>query len=184
MHAIVLALNPSQDFFGVLVSTMAQYPPNKPYEPGPAYQQGGYQQMPYMPDPYAQDKSHLNLLAIFYFVKAGLSLFGALICLIEAIIGIVMIFGSQQTKGQDAEMMLIMGIAWACIGGIAFLISTIAGVLQLMAGRKLQKRTGRTFCFVVAIITALSIPLGTILAVFTFVVLNRPSVQQMFDAKK
>lgn len=138
----------------------------------------------YVPDPYAQDKSHLNLLAIFYYVKAGLSLFGALICLIEVIVGIFMIVGSQQSSGQDAEMLLVMGIIWTCIGGIIFFTSTILGVLQIMAGRNLQKHKGRTFCLVVAVITALSIPLGTILGIFTFIVLSRPSVQQMFNGNQ
>ena len=152
------------------------YPPQSNPPPGQAHFAPG----PYAPDPYGQDKSHLNLLAVFYYVAAGFSLFGALVCLAESIFGIFMIVASQQEKTRDAETLFVIGIVWVCIGGLIFFFSLMLGVLQIMTGRKLQKRTGRTFCFVTAVITALNIPLGTVLGVFTFIVLNRPSVQQMF----
>ena len=56
----------------------------------------------------------------------------------------------------------------------------LGAVLMIMTGLNLQRRKGHTFCQVVAGLTCLSIPLGTILGVFTFIVLNRPEVKVMF----
>lgn len=161
---------------------MAQYPPN-PYAPGQPYQQGGYQPMPYRPDPYAEDKSHLNLLAIFYYVKGGLTLLGSLLPLIYLFFGIIMIAGGAANAGgnqPDGEELVMVGVIITAVAGFfTFLIGTL-GICQIMAGRKLQTYQGRTFCLIVAAITCLNIPLGTVLGIFTFVVLGRPTVQQRF----
>ena len=37
------------------------------------------------------------------------------------------------------------------------------------------------FCFVIACLACMQMPLGTILGVFTIIVLARPSVKEMFD---
>ncbi len=46
----------------------------------------------------------------------------------------------------------------------------------------LKQRKSRTFCLVVAAISCLEVPYGTILGVFTFLVLERPSVARLFGA--
>jgi len=55
-------------------------------------------------------------------------------------------------------------------------------VLMIIAGRFLAKRRHHTFCIVVAAIACLFMPFGTILGVFTLVVLMRDSVRLQFDA--
>jgi len=162
---------------------MAQYPQGNPYAPGPPYQQGGYQPMPYQPDPYAEDKSHLNLLAIFYYVKGGLTLVGCLLPLIYVVIGVIMIFGGAAGgggNGPNGEELVVVGIVIIAIAGLIVLLLGTLGVCQILTGRKLQTYQGRTFCLVVAGITCLNIPLGTVLGIFTFIVLGRPTVQQRF----
>lgn len=51
-------------------------------------------------------------------------------------------------------------------------------------GRFIAQRKYYTFCFVMAAVESLFTPFGTVLAVFTLVVLLRESVKQMFDANK
>jgi hypothetical protein len=53
------------------------------------------------------------------------------------------------------------------IGGIAVAIGLTMAVLKLLAGECLRRRRGYIFCFVVAILECLNLPLGTILGVFT-----------------
>ena len=52
-----------------------------------------------------------------------------------------------------------------------------------MAGGKYRKhQRGYWFCFVLAIITLLNFPIGTILGIFSLIVLRRPSVKALFQA--
>jgi hypothetical protein len=50
------------------------------------------------------------------------------------------------------------------------------------AGRFLRRRTHRTFCLAVAAVSCLFTPFGTVLGVFTLIVLSREGVRQAFDA--
>ena len=50
-----------------------------------------------------------------------------------------------------------------------------------MCARWHGQRRNRSFCFVVACLSCFNVPLGTILGIFTILVLNRPSVQAGFD---
>jgi len=55
----------------------------------------------------------------------------------------------------------------------------LAGCM-VAAGRKLKRRASRTFCLVVAGIECLLMPFGTVLGVFTIIVLMKDSVKQLF----
>jgi hypothetical protein len=61
-----------------------------------------------------------------------------------------------------------------------FLIAAVIyGILMLMAGGKLRKQRGYGFCFFVAIVDLLGFP-SIILGIFTLIVLNRPTVKELF----
>ena len=67
-----------------------------------------------------------------------------------------------------------------CMGSIFVLGGWAWAILLLVTARKLRARKNRMFCCVIAGITCASVPLGTVLGVFTLVVLMRPSVQALF----
>ena len=46
-----------------------------------------------------------------------------------------------------------------------------------------SRRKHYTFCFVMACVECLSVPFGTVLGVFTILVLNRASVKELFNPK-
>jgi hypothetical protein len=52
----------------------------------------------------------------------------------------------------------------------------------ILAGRFLAQRVYYTFCFVVAALECIFVPFGTILGVFTIVVLQRSTVKEMFTS--
>jgi hypothetical protein len=54
-------------------------------------------------------------------------------------------------------------------------------VLDVMAARSLSTRQRRTFCMVIAALNCMNAPLGTLLGVFTFIVLGRDSVRLEFE---
>jgi len=72
---------------------------------------------------------------------------------------------------------LALGMVIAMITlGLAF------AVCLVVAGRKLAQQSGYTFCLVMAALSCLVVPLGTVLGVFTILVLLRPTVKERFAA--
>jgi len=141
------------------------------------------------PHPQAlQDAEHLKLLAIFHYVFAGMAaLFGS-IPIIHVIIGIMMVSGkipmgppASSSAGAPPPLMPSdFGWFFIVIGGGIVLLSWVYAGLVFYAGRCLSARQKRTFCFVMACISCLHVPLGTALGVFTMLVLQRPTVQALF----
>ena len=55
------------------------------------------------------------------------------------------------------------------------------GVLTLYAGRCVQKRRNKTLIYIMAALNCMFIPYGTLLGVFTFIVLASPAAIQEFS---
>jgi hypothetical protein len=70
---------------------------------------------------------------------------------------------------------------WFYLAGAIWFVTS--GILNLISGLCLRARKGRTFSLVVAGINCLHIPLGTVLGVFTIVVLIRDSVRELYSAR-
>ena len=64
-------------------------------------------------------------------------------------------------------------------GGIWFMASCVVNVIS---GLCLRARKLRTFSLVVAGFNCMHLPLGTVLGVFTMIVLMRDSVRELYDA--
>jgi hypothetical protein len=59
-----------------------------------------------------------------------------------------------------------------------------AGVLNAISGWCISKRRARTFSLVIAGIDCIGMPFGTVLGVFTIVVLVRSSVLEIYASEK
>ena len=125
-----------------------------------------------------QDEEHLRLLSILYYVWGGLTAFGVCFVGIYAVVaGGVLTAASQSHNGPPV---FVGPMIFVVLGFVTLLIATVAG-LTIWTGFNLAKRKHYTFCFVVAALICLNVPLGTALGVFTIIVLTRPSVKEMFD---
>jgi hypothetical protein len=129
-----------------------------------------------------KDEEHLRLLSIFHFVVGG---FAALILpflVIHFLFFMTFFANAEAFPGAKEQAfpreMIPIFIACYCIAGL--IISLFAGA-NLLSGWLLRQKTHRVFSFVVAALDCLSIPWGTILGVFTILVLTRPSVQRMYE---
>ncbi len=127
-----------------------------------------------------RDAEHLRLIAIFHYVFAGLALLGLGFVLMHYML--MRTAMSPEVLAQSPNpppagfMAMIVGV-YVLIGSMM-----LAGaLLNLLAGNFLRKRRARLFCMVVAGLDCLQVPLGTVLGVFTLVVLNRDSVRIAFD---
>lgn len=127
-----------------------------------------------------QDRDHLRLLAIFHYVFAGLGVCGlSFVVLHYTFLNTMM--SMEQAKGRpdappDAFMEIFIWIyvimAAVCLTGM---------ILNVMSARFLKARRNRTFCMVVAGLNVLQVPFGTMLGVFTLLVLARDSVRRAFE---
>jgi hypothetical protein len=64
-------------------------------------------------------------------------------------------------------------------GIVAIVLSSIYGIVVIMAGSTLRKQRGYRFCFFVSILDLLSFP-GLVLGIFTLIVLMRRTVKELF----
>jgi hypothetical protein len=64
--------------------------------------------------------------------------------------------------------------------GLFAAVVVVFGVVQAVAGRCIAKRRARLFTLLVAIPRVIFIPWGSLLSIFTFVVLESASVQQIY----
>jgi hypothetical protein len=128
------------------------------------------------------DADHLNLLAIFHFIGAGLAVLGILFlaghfALMHMVFANPKFMENQKQPVPPAQVFAIL--KWFYLAGAVWFVTS--GVLNLISGLCLRARKGRTFSQVVAGINCLHLPLGTVLGVFTIVVLSRESVREAYE---
>jgi len=131
------------------------------------------------------DQEHLRLLSIAYLVSAGMSAFFSLFGLLYASMGAFMAALIARAPVKPGEELPPAFIAWffGLFGLGMFSIMLGFGVLKLIAYRRLQQRRSRAFCMVVAGLSCIGVPYGTLLGVFTFMVLGRPTVVRLFEGR-
>ncbi|MBV9109214.1 MAG: hypothetical protein JO306_07400 [Gemmatimonadetes bacterium] len=129
-----------------------------------------------------QDAEHLRLLSIFHTVVAGLTALFACIFITHIVIGITALRnpGSFDT-GPGAPPGPMFGWMFLMAGTIAVLGGWTMATLTFLAGRYLKRRIRYTFCLVVAALNCMLMPFGTVLGVFTLIVLLRSGVKAMFQ---
>lgn len=126
----------------------------------------------------------MDLLKVFYYVLSGLTAVLGLLPLIHIFMGIAMregVFPPATSQPEEAEFMKMFGLMFIVIGICSILFSWTMAAFQFAAARCLGRRRRRVFCLVVAGLTCLNVPLGTVLGIFTFIILQRPMVRTMFD---
>ena len=132
----------------------------------------------------SRDEEHLNLLSVFHYVVAGAAALFACIPIIHVIIGIAVLvggFGSGPGAHAGGELPdRLFGLIFIVVGGLAVLAGWTLAAVLFAAGRCLARRKRYTFCLVVAAISCIFMPFGTVLGVFTIIVLVRPSVKELF----
>mgnify|MGYP003405610100 CR=1 FL=1 len=132
-----------------------------------------------------QDEEHLRLLSMFHYIVAGITGLCACVPVIHLVVGLAMLFtpeefSSEQSSGPDR----LVGLLFTVFAGAFIAAGWALAIATAWAGRCLARRESRTFCFAVAAVNCLNTPIGTVLGVFTIVVLMRPSVEELFAARK
>ncbi|MHC4084258.1 MAG: hypothetical protein ACYSWZ_02020 [Planctomycetota bacterium] len=127
-----------------------------------------------------QDEEHLKLLSIFHYVVGGILGFFACIPIIHLIIGIAMLAGAFGGDGPPPAM----GLLFLVGGLIAITAGWTLAICLIISGKRIARRTSYKFCFVIACISCAFQPFGTILGIFTIIVLIRPRVKELFGVQQ
>ena len=130
-----------------------------------------------------RDKEHLKILSVCYYVMSGLTVIGGCFCLLYMVMGVSMLStlsGSSRASASEPEGVIMMGGMFVVIGVVGALIAFVVAALEFVVARRLVSNQSRMLCMVIAGINCLSMPVGTVLGVFTFIVLSRPSVAMSF----
>lgn len=126
-----------------------------------------------------EDLDQLRLLSIFHYVVAGMMALFSLFPIFHLLIGLGMLTGSlPDTQGDEAArfvggFFVVFALAWIVFG-------LISAALVALAGVYLKQQRKYTYCLVVAALSCLFMPFGTVLGVFTIIVLMRDSVKRLF----
>ncbi len=131
------------------------------------------------------DQQHLRLLSIFHYVAGGLLYLFGFFPIIHLLMGILMLSGVMDSENQPDEAMLrVMGCFFLIFPLLFMMAAWTLATLIIVSGRKLARRVSYTFCLVIAGIECVFMPFGTVLGIFTIIVLCRPSVKEIFVQKK
>jgi hypothetical protein len=154
---------------------MTESPP--PIEPPPplAYR---------APADWSRDGEHLRLLAIFHYIIGGIIALLSSCAIFYLVFGLFMIANPRMLAPPPGAppQPAAVGYMFTIIGGVIVFSGWIIGGLIIYSGRCIAGRRSRTFSLILAGVMCLWLPFGTILGIFTFLVLLRESVAQLYGA--
>ena len=131
------------------------------------------------------DIENLNLLSIFHFVGAGLACLGLLFLAVHFAFMHSFLedpsawqpHGAKPVPPPPPELIKFFGFFYALFA-LWFIASLILNIISAVC---LRTRKSRNFSLAVAAVNCLHLPLGTVLGVFTIVVLCRDSVRTLYE---
>lgn len=137
-----------------------------------------------------RDEQHLGLLTIFNYVYAALqAVYGLMFGAMYVLFG-VFAMAMPNTAGPGAPgggggpsgaPPTFFGGFFICmgVGAMLFILALAAGTA--VCARCLSQRRGRIFCFIMSGINCTQAPMGTVLGVFTIIVLAHDGVRELFE---
>jgi hypothetical protein len=134
----------------------------------------------------SQDESHLDALAIAHFVVGGLFALLALLPLLHVAFGLAIAFFPNVFSDQNNANPppAIVGWILATIGGFCVLLGETLAACIIFSGIRLRQRRGYLFSFIVACIGCVMVPFGSVLGIFTIIVLSRDSVKRLYAVRQ
>lgn len=132
------------------------------------------------PAPDSTDLEHLKLLAIFHYIVGGLVMLFGCLGLFYVVFGIFLLVDPEALSRKGEPPPPLLGAALSIMGLVFTLGGWIFGGLMIYSGRCLRAQKKWMFSLIIAAISCLQVPVGTLLGVFTIVVLSRPSVKRLY----
>jgi len=130
-----------------------------------------------------QDEQALRTLSIFTYIWAALCLTGVVLGTGWLIAGQALSNVDKGAWGTDPDMPVddMMNGTLMSRFGVALIVGMSAlAILHFVAARSLRRKKNPVVIYISAAIACLSVPLGTTLGIFTFIVMTRPGVKALF----
>jgi len=128
-----------------------------------------------------ENLQHLKLLSIFHYIVGGLAGLFACLPIFHLVIGIALIIASSAAKGNGDLPPAIVGWLFALLGFAIIIMGWTFAICVICAGRCLARRKHYIYCLIIAGIECTFLPYGTVLGVFTIIVLMKPEVKELFN---
>lgn len=124
------------------------------------------------------DNEHLRLLRIGFFISAAQTAIFIPVGLLYAGMGVM--FSQLPTGAAPPPSFVswLFGLIGAGFAGFA----AVGATLKLLTAIRLKERRSRVMCLIAAGLSCMEIPYGTVLGIWTFMVLGRASVRRQFEA--
>ena len=127
-----------------------------------------------------QDEQYLRTVSIFHYIVAGFAVLFSLIPAIHLVLGILMASGVL-SDAKDPFPLALVGWFFIVFASIWIMTGLTFSTCVLLAGRNLQARRRYMFCLVMACVECMFMPFGTVLGVFTILLLLKEQVKAEFD---
>lgn len=128
---------------------------------------------------HAKDERHLGQLSLGFKIYAGINALFSCIPFIHLFIGIMMVTGRLDDGANPPPA--AFGWFFIVLASVFIIGGWALSICNFYAGRFLKEHRNYTFCFVMSCINCSMMPFGTILGVFSILVLMRDSVKNIFD---
>jgi phosphoglycerol transferase MdoB-like AlkP superfamily enzyme len=126
------------------------------------------------------DQEHLRLLAIFHYVLAGITGLFSLFPVFHLLMGLALALRPDQFGFNGPLPPAWFGWLFVVFAAAMILMGLTLAGLVLFTARCLSQRRRHLFCLVMAGVECIFVPIGTVLGVFTLIVLVRPTVKELF----
>jgi hypothetical protein len=151
-------------------------------------------------EPNAEDREHLSALSIGHFILAGVALLGGVPTLLIGVSGSKLMdeFGADlsMAMGQipaqsgidpfggspDAMLQDLHALIISVVVSMV-LLAVVSAIHLAVVGAQIRNRRWWTFCYLTGWGECLMFPFGTVLGIFTIIVLSRPSVKRLFGVR-
>ncbi|MEM8808194.1 MAG: hypothetical protein AAGF01_19405 [Cyanobacteria bacterium P01_G01_bin.38] len=128
-----------------------------------------------------RDKEQLKLLSTFHYVVAGITALFSLMTVPHMLIGLTALSTPELFEEPGSEFAGVsFGWLFFGIGSTMFLTMLLLSIGLIVSAGSLRKRKNYWLSFVIACAACLFTPFGTVLGIFTLIVLSRQSVKQLY----
>ena len=124
-----------------------------------------------------EEAQQLDLLAVFHYVVGEFTALFACFPFIHVSLGALVMSGKLNGPEPAARA---VGLIVVIIGSFFILCGWALAAAILVAGRKLKQRKSRTYCLVIGALECMLMPFGTVLGVFTLILLMKDSTRALF----
>lgn len=128
----------------------------------------------------SDSNDQLKVISLCHYLVGGLECLCYSFPLIHLALGIGLLTHSVPMSTPDAAAGTVVGLLFTVLGGAFVLLGWTLGIMTMISGRRIADRRSRTLSIVVAAINCTFMPLGTILGVFTLILLTKPEVMAQY----